>query len=704
MRLGAADVQFADLPLSASYVSQVLALGGTVRRVSRWLNAASFDISIDRLADLAALPMVAEVRPVAVFRRPFEVGEDERPGPQGGTMSGDALDYGQSQAQIYQINVATAHAQGLTGRGVALTMTDTGYRKTHAAVAGAVAAGRVLAEYDFVMNDPNTSMEPGDSPNQWNHGTLTWSVAGGYAPGRLIGPAYGADFILCKTEDITDETQVEEDNWVAALEFADSIGTDVISTSLGYSDWYTYSDMDGRTAVITLAANTCDALGIVLVVSAGNAGYLPGTISAPADAFDILAAGAVNTSGFVASFSSRGPTFDGRIKPEVCALGVDTYGASASGDQSYAYASGTSLSAPLIAGAACLLIEARPELTARQVREALKATATRAASPDNSYGWGTIDLGKALTWPVAFSADTTRGQAPLTVTFANSSLLPASALTWDFGDGALSDDSTPAHEYADPGIYNVSLTIGTEEGQFTRTIPGMVLAHSDSLALPNIQVQAGSRVRMDVYARNFLPVNQIEVPFSWDGPLGMSFDSFSTAGLRTSYFPTQSIISIALAQKRATISLRTPNTEQEPALAPGSGPVVSLWFRVPLQFGTATNPVTFVTYGSYAPSFRADTYEYVTATTSGSIRLGCCIGIVGDVDGDGGDVPTIADVTRLVDYLFITQEPVACLTEADVNQSGGADPVSEDVSIVDATILIDYLFVTGPSLILPTCP
>jgi len=675
-RTGAAGILFVDLPVFAPYVDRLEQCGAQVRRYSRWLNAVSVDVRLDRLDELAALSFVAEIQPVARFRRPEEAPALPRSAPPTGLQSDEAFDYGASQTQIYQIKAAVAHAQGLSGRGVTLTMTDTGFRKTHEALAGHVEDGRILAEYDFIMNDNNTGQEPGDPAGQWSHGTLTWSVAGGFAPGHVIGPAYGANFILCKTEDVATETPIEEDNWVAALEYADSIGTNVISTSLGYSDWYNHSDMDGQTAVISVAAGTCDALGIVMVASAGNDGPAAGTILAPADAFDILAVGAVDASGMIAAFSSRGPTFDGRLKPEVCALGVDAFGASAGGDQFYRYASGTSLSAP---------------------------TADHAGGPDNAYGWGIIDIEKALTWPVNFGADRFAGQVPLTVSFSNQSWRTSDSLAWEFGDGSFSVEQNPVHVFETPGVFDVTLTLDTDLGRFTRTVPGMISVHADTLSIPHLEAVAGSKVRLDVYARNFLPLEEITVPFSWDGSLDITYDSFSTVGLRTEYLPMQVLVSYAPTMDRAALTLRSAVTPSEPRLAPGHGPVVSLYFSVPFQFWPGTNPVRLVSYAAYQPSFRSGSYAYVPALFSGSLRLGCCFGQVGDVDGVDGEEPTMADVALLIDHLFISKIPLPCWAEADANQSGGAGAAADDLSIGDVAVLLDYLFITGPSIGLPDC-
>jgi hypothetical protein len=210
----------------------------------------------------------------------------------------------------------------------------------------------------------------------------------------LIGPAFGADFALAKTEIKLSETQIEEDNWVAGVEWADDLGADIVSSSLGYQDWYTYEDMDGNTALCTIAADLAVSKGIVVVNSAGNERITTWYhIIAPADGDSVIAVGAVDLQGGLASFSSAGPTFDGRIKPDVVARGVQTYCAWANGG--YGGASGTSLSAPLVAGVCALLLEIHPDWTPIQVREALWHTASQADDPDNLYGYGIANAAEA---------------------------------------------------------------------------------------------------------------------------------------------------------------------------------------------------------------------------------------------------------------------------------------------------------------------
>lgn len=405
-KMGRDRIEFGDLPVRQDYVDQIVASGGTLRQKSRWLNAASFEIDASRLPGLEALACVRKIDPMIGFKyfpEPVTPPGLEKRAPLQKSMvptAPDVLSYGNSYSQLQQLNVPAVHALGWKGQGVIVCMMDTGYRKTHVAFSTAYAEGRVLAEHDFIFNDGNTQDEPADQPGQMNHGTYTWSALGGLADGSLYGPAYGAQFLLAKTEDIRSETPIEEDNWVAGLEWADTFGVDVISSSLGYTDWYTTADFDGHTAVTSIAASHAASLGIVVCNSAGNAGYGgPQTLGAPADADSMITVGAVDVSGLLAGFSSQGPTADGRTKPEVCACGVNTVCAHPGTNTTYTWASGTSLSCPLAGGCAAVILSAHPTWTPMQVREALMRTGSNSWCPNNTYGWGVINLLSALNYP-----------------------------------------------------------------------------------------------------------------------------------------------------------------------------------------------------------------------------------------------------------------------------------------------------------------
>jgi len=265
----------------------------------------------------------------------------------------------------------------------------------------AFAATRILATRDFVNGDE--SVADGDI-GEGSHGTATLSVIGGFQPGQIIGPAYAARYILAKTENTESETPVEEDNWAAAVEWAESLGVDVISSSLGYLTYdrpfpsYTAADLNGDTAISTRAADLAGERGVMVVNSAGNEGLnaSSNTLGAPADGNLVLAVGAVTSSGTRASFSSVGPTADGRIKPDVAAQGVGVKVARPDSSTGYTTANGTSFSCPLAAGVVALLVQANPSASVDQVFDALRSTATQAARPDNLLGYGIVDALAAL--------------------------------------------------------------------------------------------------------------------------------------------------------------------------------------------------------------------------------------------------------------------------------------------------------------------
>lgn len=387
--LGPARADFHDLAVPADYVRAIEQAGGSVVRTSRWLNAASVRASAAVLDAIADLPFVARLVPVGGGGSAPLV-PSAAPDPPGDPR--DVFDYGPSFGQLDEIDITDLHARGLSGSGVIVAMLDTGYDRTHPAFARALAEGRVLAQWDFIDDDGETMNEPGDPATQHVHGTATWSIVGGFDEGELIGASWGASFLLAKTEDVSGETPIEEDNWVAAMEWADALGADVISSSLSYIDWYTYPDMDGDTAVSTIGADIAASRGIVVCNSAGNWGTQDWYyIGAPADADLILAVGGTLPNGDHWDDSSHGPTYDGRIKPEVCARAEGTRCAWPIGmGGPYLDAGGTSTACPLVAGAAALILQAHASWTVSQVRLALMLTADQASAPDNDRGWGRI--------------------------------------------------------------------------------------------------------------------------------------------------------------------------------------------------------------------------------------------------------------------------------------------------------------------------
>lgn len=680
-KMGLDKITFGDIPVYTGYIDKITAMGATFRRASRWLNAASFEIPLEKIDAVNSLPFVAKVRPVALFVGQPVPEEPSFPAPALAPGQGTTLNYGISFGQLNQINVPAVHDKGFNGGGIIVAMFDTGYRKDHQAFEAAYAEGRVLAEWDFIFNDGNTQNEAGDSYDQHNHGTLTWSTLGGEVPGVLYGPAYGASFILAKTEYVPTETQVEEDNWAAAVEWADSIGASVISSSLSYSDWYTYADYDGVTCVTTIAANLATSYGIVVANAMGNSGPGSGTLGAPADALEILSCGAVNSSGTIASFSSRGPTADGRIKPEVCAQGVSTYGASASSPTSYGYASGTSLSTPLIAGCAAVLLSARPDMTPQQVRMAFMQTASRADNPGNIYGWGILNLGAALTWGAHAGADVRIGNSPLTVSFMDSSYVSAQSWSWNFGDGESSTEQNPVHTYDTPGAYDVSLTIMSDGQPLTDSVPNFVVVLADTLTYVGDTVYAGEKTVVDINLKNSQTLQSVIIPFDYSNGMNITYDSFSVAGTRADGFTKLRLAGGSTDRKFAVLiqNISTP-------LPPGDGPVLRFYFTTdPYAVGNQQLSLDTSTIGGYDLKAQADGFEYVPAFFNGNI-------VIRDVmrgDANHDDKINIGDPVYLINNIFKGGPSPITIEAGDANSDFIID-------IGDAVYLVNYIFKGGP--------
>jgi subtilisin family serine protease len=394
-----------DLPLSASYVEKVAAAVVRVRQRSRWLNAVSVEATRAQLEAVEALPFVTRLDLV----RRYRVRQDERAGAPDAPArsasptrkaSATAIDYGASSGQLAQIGVPPLHEMGFHGEGVVVAVFDTGFNSLNHEVFSSM---RIVAARDFVNGDDDVS--DGSDQGDGSHGTMTLSVLGGLQEGQLVGPAFAADFILAKTENTASETPVEEDNWAAAAEWAESLGADVISSSLGYLVYdspfpsYSFRDMNGQIAISTLAAEMAAARGVVVVNSAGNSGANAehNTLGAPADGAHVLAIGAVAPSGARASFSSVGPSADGRTKPDVAAQGQSVRTAFPGSVSRYTTANGTSFSCPLTSGVVALLLQVNPGASPDDVAGVLRATSSQAGAPDNLLGWGIVDARTAAT-------------------------------------------------------------------------------------------------------------------------------------------------------------------------------------------------------------------------------------------------------------------------------------------------------------------
>ena len=398
-RPGLFDVD--DLPLPRAWVDVVRNTGAQIVIESRWLHAVSAWATGRQLERIAALPFVDALRAVAkVERQP--VAEGESPGDPGASRGNF---YGEAAQQLEQMNLTTLHGQGYTGAGVIIGILDTGFRTTHAAFNDLAHPLVIVAERDFVNGDPETGPEPGDLPNQHNHGTLILGTLAAYQPGVLVGAAYDASYVLAKVEDLTAEYSAEEDFFVAGLEFIEARGGDVATSSVVIFDHYTPEQLDGQTSLMAQALNIASANGLHVCQGAGNGGNdadpSTSTLVPPADAIRTITVGAVDFSATIASFSSDGPTADGRLKPELLARGVDTRTVSPSGDATLTGASGTSLSTPLTAGAVACLVQAHPDWTVEQMRSHLFLTAgdfaaTGSHDPLVVRGFGIVDAAAAV--------------------------------------------------------------------------------------------------------------------------------------------------------------------------------------------------------------------------------------------------------------------------------------------------------------------
>ncbi len=388
-----------DVPPLPEYVRAVRRRVTRFRHVSRWFNAVSAEADESQIAAIAALPFVRRIDIVRRYRRgkpelSVSTGDSRSKAFTGRKQKGLQIDYGSSFGQLEQIQVPAVHDLGFHGEGVVIAIFDTGFRNLDH---DALTHLDVAARWDFVNGDRTVSnnRDRGDG----SHGTAVASVLGGFAEEELVGPAFAATFLLAKTEDTESETPLEEDNWAAAAEWAEALGADVISSSLGYLEFdaphasYTYEDMDGRTAITTRAAQMAAQRGVVVVTSAGNEGFNGNhnTLGAPADGRLVLAVGAVDAFDNRVDFSSVGPTADGRIKPDVMAQGVLVKTASPRFPDQYRLSDGTSFACPLTAGVAALVLQAHPDWTVRDVRSVLRSTASNADTPNRTMGWGILD-------------------------------------------------------------------------------------------------------------------------------------------------------------------------------------------------------------------------------------------------------------------------------------------------------------------------
>lgn len=382
-------LDFKDVPISSTYINQIIAQSGiVVSAKSKWLNGLHVFGSETSITALETLPFVdyVEFADSSLNARPVNNGTVNEL-----TVKFDVLtnyNYGGSFNQSNQIRVDYLHEQNFTGSTMQIAVIDAGFPgvDTFSVFQQLRNNNQILGGYDFVAR--STNFYQGH-----RHGTSVLSTIGGFVDNELIGTAPDASFYLFRTEDAIPETPLEESLWVEAAEKSDSLGVDIINTSLGYKFFdeskynHFYNQMDGNTTFISRGANIAAERGIIVVVAAGNDGVLPFyKIGSPADATNVFTIGAVDSNGAIANFSSFGPSFDNRIKPDVCAKGsqatvVDVNGNVATGN-------GTSYASPIMTGAIACLWQAYPNKTNYEIMQMIRESAHLFANPTDQEGYG----------------------------------------------------------------------------------------------------------------------------------------------------------------------------------------------------------------------------------------------------------------------------------------------------------------------------
>lgn len=396
-------IQYNDLPVTPAYIEQVNQAGATVLYASKWLNGVVVQVPDSAtLLAVQALPFVQQSKIVAKKESRYGgKGSAKLPATQmkqDELMAGeDTIYYGTACHQIQMLNGHYLHAFGLKGEGMNVAILDAGFSGVNENVVFAqhFINGQILGTKDFVDFDDNVYAHS-------THGAHVFAIMGGKLPGYYVGAAPEANYWLIRTEDGSTETTIEEYNWIAGAEFADSAGVDVINSSLGYSlfDYsamnYSYDDMDGQVAVITRGADIAASKGILVVSSAGNQGNKEWQhITAPADADSILTVGAVDSLQQYATFSSRGPSSDDRVKPNVVAQGARTAYVDQNGN--LAKGNGTSYSAPLMAGLATCLWQADRTKNNMDIISFIQQSADHYLNPNDSVGYGLPNFQNAMS-------------------------------------------------------------------------------------------------------------------------------------------------------------------------------------------------------------------------------------------------------------------------------------------------------------------
>ncbi len=401
------EVTESDLPVVPAYIEGVNALGVRVWYTSNWFNLGLVQVPPSLAERLVQESYIDSVALVAEGERLTNVMSDFIWPTSFTTPSSNRT----TEDQNGLLGVEEMHAAGYKGQNIMMAVFDGGFQGTNlSSVFQHIFENEQLLDYhDYVSYGKDVFTYD-------DHGTSVFSTTGGLLGDQYIGTAHEANYVLFVTEEAGSENRIEEYNWLFAAERADSLGVDIINTSVGYSTGfsiesmdYEYEDLDGFTTVITRAANMATAKGILVVCSAGNEGNDPWQfVTAPADAENILAVGSVKSNQNLSSFSSLGPTSDGRMKPDVVAMGSQVTIVNSIGEISVG--GGTSYSSPQIAGFAAALWQAKPNSTNLEIIADIKASGDRASLPDNEYGYGLPNFDRALNGTILSISDIIAGK------------------------------------------------------------------------------------------------------------------------------------------------------------------------------------------------------------------------------------------------------------------------------------------------------
>jgi len=398
-----------DLPISPAYLDSIRALGLKIISHSHWLNSVVVEVPdsqiINKIPKLHFITTYSDWKAKQTGVKKYYLQLPIEPLLHKKKIETANYFYGASFNQIEMLNGRYLHALSFNGNEMLAAVLDGGFFQAHKlpSFKHLWKKNKIKGTRDFVDGD---TLVFGDA----SHGMQVLSTMGACWQGEMVGTSPEADFWLLRSEETQSEYLIEEENWIAAAEFADSLGVDLINSSLGYSEFddktqnHTYKEMDGTSTRISFAAQIAAQTGMLIVTSAGNSGHEEWTyITAPADADNILTVGATDYQGNYASFSSIGPTSDGRIKPNVCAQGSFSI-VQGTGDY-ISFSSGTSFSSPILAGMALCLWQARPELSNLQIIRAIEKSANNSFAPDNKLGYGIPNFQLAFLFPNGFEAN-----------------------------------------------------------------------------------------------------------------------------------------------------------------------------------------------------------------------------------------------------------------------------------------------------------